>query len=191
MNTNFLAYFNRFSFLSLEDIKLISSLVRVKKVSPGDIIVREGELFYFMIFIVKGMLRNYVIGSSGEERTVYLAHEGMQNGCPESIFQDKPATATIEALEPSILIYLDIQKLDKLALNRPVLLRFKIRNMETSFMDIVNRVKFLTDLTPEERYLQVRDTYPVFIRRVPQKYLASYLCITPVSLSRIKARLTK
>ena len=163
-------------------------MVSIKKVSPGERVVQEGELFYFMIFIVKGLLRNYVVAPNGEERTVFLAHEGMQNGCPESIFQDKPATATIEALEPSILVYLDTRKLDKLAFNRPALLRFKIRNMETSFMDIVDRVKFLTDLTPEERYIRVRDAHPVFIQRVPQKYLASYLCITPVSLSRIKAR---
>ncbi len=147
------------------------------------------KLIYFLIFIVKGLLRSYIVMSNGEERTVFLAHEGMQNGCPESIFQNNPATVTIEALEPSILVYLDTRKLDKLAWNRPALLRFKIHSMENSFMEIVGRVKFLTDLTPEERYLYIRDKHPAFIQRVPQKYLASYLCITPVSLSRIKARI--
>ena len=174
MNAHLLKYFKRFNFLSLEDIKLISSMLSIRKVSVGEQVVREGEVFYFAIFILRGLLRNYITTSNGEQRTVFLAYEGMQNGCPESIFQDRPATATIEALEPSLLVLLDTRKLDKLAKNKAALLRFKISSMENSFMDIVNRVKFLTDLTPEERYLHLRDNHPKLIQRVPQIYLASY-----------------
>jgi CRP-like cAMP-binding protein len=189
MTTDFLEFFKRFSFLSLEDLKLVYSMVRIKKVSKGERIVSEGEVFYFGIVILKGLLRNYVIMSTGEERTVYLAYEGMQTACPESIFRDKPSTVTIEALEPSLLLYVDTRKLDKLAKNRPVLLRLKIRLMEDGMMQIVDRVKSLTDLTPEERYLNIRDEHPALIHRVPQKYLASYIGVTPTSLSRMRARM--
>ena len=103
--------------------------------------------------------------------------------------KSEQCTVTIEALEPSILLYLDTRKLDKISRNSPVLLRFKISNMQDGMMAIVNRVKFLTDLTPEERYLYLRDNHPKLIQRVSQIYLASYIGITPVSLSRIKARL--
>jgi len=191
MNSDFLEYIKQFRFLSLEDLKLIYSMVRIKKAAAGERIVSEGEVFYHSVIILKGLLRNYVIMSNGEERTVYLAYEGMQNACPESIFEDKPATATIEALEPCLLLYLDTRKLDKLARNRAVLLRFKISMMEKGLMDVVNRVKFLTDFTPEERFLNLRDNHPQLIQRVSQIHLASYIGITPVSLSRIKARLTK
>ncbi len=189
MNTDFLDYIRQFSFLSLEDLQLIYTMVRIRKVEAGERIVTEGEVFYHSVIILKGLLRNYVILSSGEERTVYLAYEGMQDSCPESIFEDKPATATIEALEPCLLLYLDTRKLDKLSRNRAVLLRFKIKMMENGLMAVVNRVKFLTDFTPEERYLHMRDNHPKLMNRVSQKHLASYLGITPVSLSRIKARL--
>ena len=191
MNTDFLEYIKQFRFLSIEDLKLIYSMVRIKKVAAGERIVTEGEVFYYSVIILKGLLRNYVIMSNGEERTVYLAYEGMQNACPESIFENKPATATIEALEPCLLLYLDTRKLDKLARNRAVLLRFKISVMENGLMAVVNRVKFLTDFTAEERYLHLRDNHPKLIQRVSQIHLASYIGITPVSLSRIKARLTK
>jgi len=190
MDTNYLEYFKNFSFLSLEDLKLICSSVRIKKLSPGERVVSEGEKFYFMVIILKGLLRSYIIMSTEEERTVYLAHEGMPNGCPESIFEDKPASVTIEALEPSILLYIDIRGLDKIARDRPALLRLRIKLMEHAFMEVVNRVKFLTDFTQEERYTYLRNNHPQLIKRVSQKYLASYIGVTPVSLSRIKARIS-
>ena len=191
MNTNFRDYFKQFSFLSLDDLKLVYSSVRVRKVAAGERIVIKGEIFYYSIFILKGLLRNYIPMPNGEDRTVYLAYEGMQNACPESIFEDKPASVTIEAIETCLLLYLDTRKLDKLARNRPALLRFKISVMQNGLMAIVNRVKFLTDLTCEERYVSIRDNHPKIIQRVPQIYLASYIGVTPVSLSRIKARLSK
>ena len=189
MNLQFLEYLKQFSFLPLEDLKLVYSLVKIKKVAPGERIVNKGDIFYFGIFIVKGILRTYINLPNGEERTVYLAYEGMQTGCPESIFLHTPVTETIEAIEPSLVVYLDTKKFDQLARNNKHLLRLKIKLMQDGLMQVVSRVKFLTDLTHEERYIFLRDNHPDLIQRVPQKHRASYIGITPVSLSRIKARL--
>ena len=58
MDSIFLEYFKKFSFLSLEDLKLIYSSVRIKKLLPGECVVSEGEKFYFTVIILKGLLRS-------------------------------------------------------------------------------------------------------------------------------------
>ena len=150
MNTDFLDFFKRFNFLSLEDLRLLYSMVRIKKVSAGDRIINEGEVFFFGVFIIKGLLRVYYIMPNGEDRTLHFAYDGMHLGSPESIFEDMPALENVEALEPSLLLYLDTRKFDKLARNKPALLRLKNSGLEESVVEMAKRVKFLSIYEAEE-----------------------------------------
>lgn len=184
----FVKYFKSFKFLSLSDLKLIYSIASIKKVNAGEILVREGEVNYYVIIILKGLIRNYVITSKGEERTTLLAKEGMQVAAPESLFSGAPSFEFIETIEPSILIYVDSQKFNKLIKKHPNLLLLKSKNMEKAIVRAIDRVQFFTVLSPEERFIELQNKYPEFIQRVPQKYLASFIGVTTVSFSRIKAR---
>lgn len=188
MNQSFVDYFRKFRFLSFSDLKLIYSIASIKKVQAEQLLVREGETFYHVIIILKGLVRNYVITSKGEERTTLLAKEGMQVATPESLFSATPSFEFIEAVEPSILVYIDSRKFNKLIKKHPNLLLLKSRNMEKAIVKTINRVRFFTLLSPEERFIELQNKYPEFIQRVPQKYLASFIGVTTVSFSRIKAR---
>ena len=188
MNQSFVNYFKNFRFLSFSDLKLIYSIANIKKVDAEQQLVREGETFYHVIIILKGLVRNYVITSKGEERTTLIAKEGMQVATPESLFSGTPSFEFIETVEPSILVYIDSRKFNKLVKKHPNLLLLKSRNMEKAIVRTINRVRFFTVLSPEERFVELQNKYPEFIQRVPQKYLASFIGVTTVSFSRIKAR---
>lgn len=191
MDKSFLDYFKKHKFLALEDLRLLYGIVSLKKIKAGEVIINEGDMFHYAVFVKKGLLRNYIITSDGEDRTLYFASEGMQTTCPETVFLNKPSIETVEALEDSFLIYLDTIKFNKLSKKRPTLLRLKINNMEKGVMHSVERVRFFTVLSPEERFVHFRNKNPDLIQRIPQKYLASFLGVTTVSLSRIKSRITK
>lgn len=188
MNNFFVKYFENFTFLSFSDLKLIYDIATIRKVNAGETLIREGEVNHHVIIILKGLLRNYVITSKGEERTTLLAKEGMQVATPESLFSNTPAFEYIEAIEPSMLVYVDSRKFNKLIKKHPSLLLLKSKNMEKAITRTIDRVRFFTVLSPEERFIELQTKHPEFIQRVPQKYLASFIGITTVSFSRIKTR---
>lgn len=188
MNNFFVKYFENFTFLSFSDLKLIYDTATIRKVNAGETLIREGEVNHHVIIILKGLLRNYVITSKGEERTTLLAKEGMQVATPESLFSNTPAFEYIEAIEPSTLVYVDSRKFNKLIKKHPNLLLLKSKNMEKAITRTIDRVRFFTVLSPEERFIELQTKHPEFMQRVPQKYLASFIGITTVSFSRIKTR---
>ena len=191
MDKNFLEYFKEFAFLKIEDLKLLYGLARLKKVQAGEKIINIGELSTYGIVVLRGLLRNYVLTAEGEERTLLLSSEKMATGSYASYLHGKPSTECVEAIEPSLILLIDIQKADKLADKNPRVMKLKNKQLRMTIAEAVERLEFYILLSPEERFLHIQEKRPDFIQRVPQKYLASYLGITTVSLSRIKARVAR
>ena len=179
----------RFPFLADEDKKQLWGISKLQRVKPGEILIREGELSYYHITVVKGLLRNYIITSEGEERTVLLVAEQMSTGCSDTIFRNEPAGEIIEAIEPTLGVLVDTRELDKLAHSNTALLRLQKLMIQKMLNESVLHIRFHTVLTPEERFLELQKQRSDLILRTPQKHLASYLGIHPGSPSRIKARL--
>ena len=182
-------YLKKFAFLTIDDIRQVWGLVKMRKVKEGEILVEKDTLNYNQITVIKGLLRNYIITSEGEERTVLIVPERMGTGCSDTIFRGEPAVEIVEAIEPSLVMIADTRKLERLADNHPQLLRLQKKILQGMLNEAIQRIRFYTALTPEERFREIQRKNPKLIQRVPQKYLASYLGIHPVSLSRIKARL--
>lgn len=182
-------YFNRFSFLQLEDLKMIYSLIRIRRINKGEIILKSGEISNHIFVVLKGLLRAYTLTSDGDEITLAFALEGMEIGNPHCVFALEPSKATIEALEPSFIIILDSARFEILANKYHRLTLFQTAGLKKYTLRLTERIYFYTVLTAEERYIYIQQHQPELIQRVPQKYLASYIGVTTVSLSRIKARL--
>lgn len=105
----------------------------------------------------------------------------------ESLFTGKPSRKAIQAIEETSLIAIDSNKLFKLFESHHDLERLFRKIIEASYVSTVNRIESLQFNTAEERYFNLLKDHPNILKRVPLKFIASYLGITPVSLSRIRA----
>ena len=106
----------------------------------------------------------------------------------ESLFTGKPSMKAIQAVEDSSLIAIDSNKLFQLFDKHHDLERLFRKIIEASYVNTVNRIESLQFHTADERYHNLLKEHKDILKRVPLKYIASYLGITPVSLSRIRAQ---
>jgi CRP-like cAMP-binding protein len=182
--------FRQFTFLSPKDLIELASVIKVKQVKKGEHLVKVGEYNYHAIRVFKCLLCHYVIDDEGMERTLLFVPEQMNSGSMQTLMMGKPADENIIALEDSILLSADIRELDKLADGSIKIQKMLNQLYKQIIAEAAERIRFLVVNSPEERYLHFNQTYPNLDQRVKQKDLASYLCITPQSLSRIRSRVS-
>ena len=180
-----------FPFLEKDDISLILSISSIVEIPANEVLLRDGEINTNVFLVLKGLLRTFVTTSAGEERTILLSKETDRTASFNSFLNNKPSEVTIETIEPSVILIIDSKRFPELANANKNLATLAIKGMKHFLTDTFERLYFFTALTPEERYISFREKHRDLIQRVPQKYLASYLGITTVSLSRIKSRITK
>lgn len=183
--------FSNMSFLKAADMAKLAMAAKLKTVPAGEHLIVEGERHYFVYVVLKGLLRSYVINQSGEEVTLLFVPEKEKAGSYNTIINDLPSEENLMALEKTLLLAIDIKKAKSVEPNNPRLMKMELTVFKKLLNDAIGRLKFYTVLTPEERYIQFCKNHPKLEQRVKQKHLASYLGITPTSLSRMRARLTK
>ena len=108
-----------------------------------------------------------------------------------AVFLKRPASETTEAIEPTILYVFDFENFKKNMDVDPLYTRIYAEFLETILVAAIERIEDLTKKKPVDRYKRLLDNHGYLIERAPLKYLASYLGITAVSLSRIRKRLSK
>jgi CRP-like cAMP-binding protein len=142
-------------------------------------------------FILKGSVR-YFHMNDGEEITGYFSFENEFLSSYKSYLTGQPGLVYIQALEDTRLITFTRRDMDQM-LNNPMLAykmeRFGRLIAEHYLICYEDRVTAFVTQTPEERYLQLLSTGSEILQRMPQHYVANYLGITPVSLSRIRKRI--
>jgi len=180
-----------FPFLQKEDLEFLFSISELRKVQSGDVLLKEGDVNSNVHLVLSGLLRSYVINSSGDERTVLISKENMRAASLNSILHNRPSEITIEAIEPSTILIINSKKFQQAISTIENLALLEKQGMRSYLIDATERLHLLTVLSPEERFIRFRDEHPDLIQRVPQMYLASYLGVTTVSLSRIKSRIAK
>jgi CRP-like cAMP-binding protein len=142
-------------------------------------------------FIVKGAVRYYYI-KDGEELTGYFSFENEYVSSYKSFLTQTPAVNYIQALEDTELVTITHKNME-LMLANPMLAykmeRFGRLIAEHYLICYEDRVSSFVTKTPEERYLDLLSTGREVLQRMPQHYIAHFLGITPVSLSRIRRRI--
>ena len=183
--------FSQFTFLNPKDVLLLASIAKFKRIKKGEHFIKIGDLNYNTAAVLSGLLSHYIIDENGMEKTLLLVPEKMNSGSLQTIFNGKPADENIIALENTILIMMDMRELNKLAADNIRILKLVNQSYKQMIMTVADHNRFLRILTPEQRYDYFCKTFPNLEQRVKQKHLASFLGITPVSLSRIKGRILK
>lgn len=157
------------------------------------VLLREGEISRKAWLIEKGCVRAW-FSSKGRDITFQFFMEGMAVSSAESFRKKIPSIFTLETVESCVLHWIHKKDMDRIMQEILQAPESRDRLIETLFERQVNYANhFLSFIkyTPQERYEQLLAERPDLILRVPQQYIASYLGITPVSLSRIKSKLTR
>lgn len=182
-----LDFLSRYVSLTEEEKKYIVSLDIFHAVKKGTIILKEGQISKDSYFILKGCIRTYYV-LDGEEKTTSFYTE-LEVLVPPCVINKTPSQFYISCVEDTALAVSNSNLEAELFTKFPKLESFsRVLSEELLTKQQLNFDEFKTS-SPEQRYLKLMQNRPDLIQRVPQKQLASYLGITPVSLSRLRARI--
>jgi len=158
-----------------------------RQIAAKTILLNEGEISTHAHLIKKGCLREW-FNKDGKEITFQFFFEGQAVASIDSFLNIQPSLYTIESIEPSIIYSISKDKFEEINKLFP---EFNERFQELMYQRFRNYANlFLSRIkdSPKERYEDLIQNNPQIIKRIPQHYIASYLGITPTSLSRIRNR---
>lgn len=188
MYDRILSNLNRYVQLSAEEKELFTSSIKVRKLRKRQYILQPGDIARYECFVTEGCLRQYYIDDKGQEHTLMFAFEDWWTGDMYSFLSGQPTRYSLEALEDSTLLLIDRQRLEQLYDEIPQLNRFYRILLQNAYIAMSERIHQTLSMTAEERYHSFQARYPHFEQRLALKHIASYLGITPESLSRIRAQ---
>lgn len=177
---------SRYPEMAIEGRKQIEEILIRKEVSKGEILLKEGEISHNLVIVGKGMVRQFYY-KNGKDVTEHFSYEGCIVMCIESTLKQVPTHLMIEALEDSVVYLLPFQKLMLLTEVSWEINMFYRKILEFSL--IVSQVKADSWRfeTARERYNLLLKTHPEVIKRAPLSHIASYLLMTPETLSRVRS----
>jgi CRP-like cAMP-binding protein len=184
-------YFERIFPLSEKDKDLISSVVSTRTIKKGEYLVKSGEVARYGAFVTKGILRSYVIDEKGKEHIIQFAPENWWISDNTGMLEGIPSTFFIDAVEDTDVVLMDVAG--------HMMLLEKLPGYADSFRVGIQRRTIAKDhriivtltATAEVRYSDFLKTYPNIAQRVPQHMLASYLGVTPETVSRIRKQASR
>lgn len=158
-----------------------------KEIASKTVLLHEGEISNNIYLIKKGCLREW-FNKEGKDITFQFFFEGQPVASIDSFMNQEPSLFTIESIEPTTILSIKKVDFEKLMTTYP--------EFKNGFQDyIFQRFRIYGQLflsrikdTPQERYMDLIKNHPEILKRVPQHYIASFLGITPISLSRIRNR---
>jgi CRP-like cAMP-binding protein len=162
-----------------------------KKIRKRQFLLQAGDVCKYIAFVSQGCLRCYSVDDNGEEHIVQFAIEDWWISDLQSFQSNQPAVFNIDALEDSQVLLIDKASRDKLFTAVPKCEHFFRLLMENNSGAERTRISDFISASAEDRYLHFIKAHPDIFRRVPQSQIASYLGITPQSLSRIRKELSE
>jgi CRP-like cAMP-binding protein len=174
--------------LSRPSVHALADILVRKKYKKGQIILQQGETCRNLLFVEKGLVRQFYYKNE-KELTEHLGYEYGMIICIESYFKQEPTRLMVEALEPVILWELPKDKLDALIMEYPEVSRLYQHVLEHSLIESQVKADTLRFEPALERYVKLMQRHPEILKRAPLVHIASLLQMTPETLSRVRASL--
>ncbi|NML40355.1 Crp/Fnr family transcriptional regulator [Chitinophaga sp. G-6-1-13] len=172
--------------LSPKDIECFSGHFKKKQLKAGEHFQKDGDIAQEIAFVDSGILRLYVVTPDGDEVTKYFAREKQFLADLESYYSLKPSDNAIQAVVDTEIYAIRKSAIEKLSLEIPSLYIFIKTVSEAALLAKIKDNDFLNFGDAKTKYLEFVKRYPDLALQVPQQFIASYLQITPQSLSRIR-----
>jgi CRP-like cAMP-binding protein len=191
MPENFKKFILSKSEISEEEFHQLSVYLKQKTIKKGELLLRQGEICTHSFFVSRGLLRSYTIDESGKEHIIQFAPEDWLIVDRSSSFFNLPSELYIDAIEDSEIVFLSSDFIAKASCLTPSFTAFNNKALHSHILQLQKRVNLLLGATAEQRYLDFIMLYPSLTLRIPQWMIASYLGITPESLSRVRKELAR
>ena len=175
----------RYSTMTHEELDILEGILVPMKFAKGERLLNEGDTCEHIYWIVKGLARQYYF-KNDKELTEYMATENTIMMSIESLFKEKPSMQIIQALEPTIIYALPKKELEAVAM-RSVNIQILYRKiLEESLIISQQHADMLRFESAQDRYQKLVKNSPQLVLRAPLVYIASYLQMTPETLSRVR-----
>ena len=176
------------SFVSLpnEELEALAAILRRKDVHKGEIVVKEGDVVRDIIYIQSGLLRQYYY-KDDRDITEHFGCEKQGALCIMSLFREEPTKLIVEALENGVIYFIPYAKLIEISQKYHLLAIFLRKMLEASLIISQEKADSWRFETARERYNRFLTEFPEAAKRASINHIASYLLMTPESLSRVRA----
>ena len=175
--------------LTTDQQDIIKRYLIPKKIRKNQYLLQEGDVAKYAAFVEKGALRAYSVDEKGGEHIIQFAFEGWTISDMYSFMTGNPATYNIDALEDSELVLISRSAQEEILKQIPEYEAYIRLQITGAYMAMQKRITSMLSLSLEERYINLTKLYPNLIQRVPQRMIASYMGLTPETLSRVRRKI--
>jgi len=190
MQNILVAILSEMTTLSDQEMADIETYFPIKTVAKETFLLKEGQIAKDAYFVIKGYIRKYEL-IDGEEKTLDFFTENQSAANFASLANNTPSTLFLVCGEETTIAILNSEKEEALYKKHPRFESFCRTGMEQMMGSKQEELSSFIVSSPKERYLKLLKNRPELINRVPQYQLASYLGISPESLSRIRKRISQ
>lgn len=190
-SSNFYQYYKEKAQLSDEDFSKLMPYIDFRDLAHNQYVMRAGEVCKHFLFVEEGLLQFLSLDEKGGEHILQFAPENWLVSDRSSMYFDEPSLYFIKAIEPSKVVFLHPKFFSEAAKLQVNFSLFTETSLQRSIYFLQRRINSLLAMTAKERYLEFMEMYPSLLLRVPQWMIASYLGITPESLSRVRREIAK
>ena len=174
------------STMTHEELDLLESILVPIKFNKNQPILKEGEICDSIYYVDKGLIRQFYF-KNGKEVTEHLGENHTIFMCIESLFKEEPTKLQVEAIEPSIVYALPKKRLESVALHNVNIQILYRKILEESLILSQVHADLVRFETAQDRYRKMCKLMPQVVLRAPLVYIASYLQMTPETLSRVRS----
>lgn len=176
----------KYSTMTHEELDTLESILVPMKFAKGEMILSEGEVCENIYYIEHGLIRQFYF-KNGKQITEHLGEDRTVFMCIESLFREEPTKLQVEAIEPTTVYALPKQRLEQVALHNVNIQILYRKILEESLIISQVHADLVRFETAQDRYKKMCKLSPQVILRAPLVYIASYLQMTPETLSRVRA----
>jgi CRP-like cAMP-binding protein len=192
MYQTLLQYIIDYSLMEVSDqeFEMIQVAFKPKKLRKRQYLLQKGDVCKYLSFVCKGAMRQYSVDDKGVEHIVRFGIERWWMADYESFTTNTPCNYDIDTIEDTELLQISSEHLDELKSKVPAVDAMISKMNQRSYVSHQKRIHSSISQTAEERFTDLMNTYPEFLQRFPQNMIASYLGISPETLSRIRKQMT-
>ncbi len=176
----------RYSTMTHDELDILESIIVPQKYAKGEMILKEGDICRQFLYIDKGLVRQFYF-KHGKEVTEHLGQEHTIVMCIESLFKEEPTKLQVEALEPTTVYALPKADLERVAMHNVNIQILYRKMLEESLIVSQIHADLVRFETAQDRYKKLCKLCPQVVLHAPLVYIASYLQMTPETLSRVRA----